>query len=156
MISFTSDQIWRTWAKIKGEERQSQPGQPKMQNDISPCYKHSTERDCTVWFGGGGKGLIWDLEERVWSYSCSLYKNLCNLENLSLRYLLLWKWSLCNCFDMFGYLNISALSSIGIAPQQLLCMYGTPSEQLSTFPRGQEQRHKNYFLCKDFPIQNNA
>lgn len=52
----------------------------------------STLQKETVLFGlGGGKGLIGDLEERVWSYSCSLYKNLCNLENLSLRYLLLWK-----------------------------------------------------------------
>lgn len=57
---------------------------------------------------------------------------------------------------MFGHLNISALSSIGITAQQLLCMYVTPSEQLSSFPTGQEHRHKNYFLCKDFPIQSNA
>lgn len=44
---------------------------------------------------------------------------------------------------MYGHLNI-------------LCMYVTPSEQLSSFPTAQEQRHRNYFLCKDILIQRNA
>lgn len=74
--------------------------------------------------------------------------------------MLLWKgkeWQRGNslCFDMFGHSNFSALSSVGTAAQ-LLCMYVTPSEQLSRFPIAQEQRHKNYFLCKHFLIQRNA
>lgn len=57
---------------------------------------------------------------------------------------------------MFGNLKISALFSIGIAAQQLVCMYVTPIEQPCKFPTNQEYGSKNYFSRKGFPIQSNA
>lgn len=45
---------------------------------------------------------------------------------------------------------------MGIAAQELVCMYVTPIEQPGRFPTDQEYGSKNYFPCKDFPIQSNA